>query len=287
MDGPAWISDPDSSLPRWSPRKRVLRGIRDVRDGWEMLRDPSYRRLAKSYQLPDGSRRIYCYHVRKTAGTSLYLSFMALGGEDPMEVWRRMTASRLPRTISGGYSFVANHRMLLADGAYFYGRSHRAAARQPLPPSTFTVTILRDPVERVRSYFDYLVSGDPPGTPGQVARRERVTAGQGFDAFLDQVPAQDMLNQLAMFSERFDVSEASDRIAACSSVLFTERFADGLTELGRRLQLPLTVHRARVTGSRTPLTGDQTERLRARLEPEYELLRRLGEGGVIAPDTGE
>jgi hypothetical protein len=287
MDGPAWVSDPDFTSPRRSPRQRVLRAVRDVRDGWEIVRDPSYRRLAKSYELPDGNRRVYCYHVRKTAGTSLYLSFMALGGEDPMEVWRRMTASRLPRTISGGYSFVANHRMLLAEGAYFYGRSHRAAAHQRLPPKTFTVTILRDPVERVRSYFDYLVAGDSPRTPGQVATRERTRAGDGFDAFLDRVQPKDLLNQLAMFSQDFDISEAAERIAGCSSVFFTEEFADGLAALGRRLRLPLAVHRARVTGSRTSLTAEQTERLRVRLEPEYELLRRLREGGIAARATRE
>ncbi len=280
MDARARVSDIDPSWPRRPPRKWALRGIRHARDRWEILRDPSYRRLARSYELPDGSRRIYCYHVRKTAGTSLYLSFLALGGEDPVDVWRRMTASRLPRTISGGYSFVANHRVLLAEGAYLYGRSHRPAARQPLPPKTFTVTILRDPVERVRSYFDYLVAGDVAGTPGRVAERERAAAEDGFDAFLDRIPARDLLNQLAMFSERFDVSEASDRIASCSSVLFTEQFPDGLAALGRRLQLPLALHRARVTGNRTSLTADQTERLRVRLEPEYELLRRLRGAGI-------
>jgi hypothetical protein len=263
----------------------VRRAVRDVRDQWEIWSDPSYRRLSESYRLPDGSRRVYCYHVRKTAGTSLYLSFMALGGEDPMEVWRRMTASRLPRTISGTYSFVANHRRLLAEGAYFYGRSHRAAARQPLPPKTFTVTVLRDPVERVHSYFDYLLAGDEPGTPGRVADGERMLAADGFDAFLDHVPPRDLLNQLAVFSERLDVSEASDRIAGCSRVLFTQRFVDGVAELGRCLDLPLQSHRARVTRNRTRLSDDQTERLRARLEPEYELLRRLEAGGIRGPGS--
>ena len=279
----SWSDDLNASARR-SPRQRALlrvrRGVRGLRDRWEIRADSSYRRLAKSYELPDGSRRVYCYHVRKTAGTSLYLSFMALGGEDPMDVWRRITTSRLPRTVSGGYSFVANDRRLLAEGAYFYGRSHRVATHQPLPPKTFTVTVLRDPIERVRSYFDYLVAGDEPGTPGRVADRERRLAEDGFDAFLDRVPPEGLLNQLAMFSERLDVSEAADRIAGCSSVFFTEEFAGGLAVLRGRLGLPLEIHRARVTESRSTLTGDQRERLRLRLEPEYELLRRLDEGGI-------
>ena len=132
-------------MPANGPNCRIRRRARDIQSLWAIRWDPTYRRLAKTYELPDGSRRIYCYHVRKTAGTSLYLSFLALGGEDPMDVWRRITASRLPRTVSGHYSFVSNNRRLLAEGAYFYGRSHRAAADQPLPPKTFTVTVLRIP----------------------------------------------------------------------------------------------------------------------------------------------
>ncbi|MGH3577563.1 MAG: hypothetical protein ACRDU0_08410 [Mycobacterium sp.] len=218
--------------------------------------------------------------MRKTAGTSLHLSFMALGGEDPMDVYERIVSSRLHRTVSGDYSFVSFNRRLLAEGAYFYGRSHRAWAAQPLPPKTFTVSVLRDPAQRVHSYFDYLVAGDDPAMPGPVPAGERQLAMEGFDAFLERLPRQLLQAQLAMFSDRFDVAEAVERIGACSSVFFTEDFADGLAALGRRLQLPLVGRRARVTGTRSSLTESQWQRLRARLEPEYELLRRLDEGRI-------
>lgn len=278
--GSEWSSaaPPRSALDR--AQLRLRRRARDLQDIWTIRRDPTYRRLARSYQLPDGNRRVYCHHIRKTAGTSLYLSFLALGGEDPMDVWRRITSSRLPRTTSGGYGFVANDRRLLAGGDYFFGRSHRSAVEQPLPPGTFTVTILRDPIDRVHSYFDYLVAGDDPEAPGRVAERERSLAEGGFDSFLATVPPKHLLHQVAMFSPRLDVSEAVDRIAGCSSVFFTEDFESGLAGLARRLELPLLPQRARVTGVRSELTDRQIERLRVRLEPEYELLERLAEGGI-------
>ena len=276
-------SPPRRSAPQRA-QLRLRRGARDIQELWAIRRsDPPYRRLAETFELPDGSRRVYCHHVRKTAGTSLYLSFLALGGEDPMEVWRRVTTSRLPRTVSGRYSFASNNRRLLAEGRYFYGRSHRPAADQPLPPRTFTVTVLRDPVERVHSLFDYLVAGDRPDAPGQVADRERTVAGAGFDAFLEQVTPRDLLNQLTMFSSRLDVSEAADRIAACSCVFFAEDFAGGLARLGQRLGLSLSPQRARVTATRSSLSDAQRERLRTRLEPEYELLGRLAGRGIAAP----
>ncbi len=261
--------------------RRLRRSVLGLRDLWEIRSDDSYRRLASTYELPDGSRRIYCHHVRKTAGTSLHLSFMALGGEEPLDVYRRMADTRLHRTISGDYSFAAFHRRVLAEGAYFYGRSHAPVARQPLPARTFTVTVLRDPVERAHSYFDYLVAGDDPTTPGRpVGPYERQVAQDGFDAFLERVAPQHLLAQLVTFSEQFDISEAEDRIAACSNVFFTEHYASGLSSLAELLDLPLAVHRARVTGQRSSLTDKQTERLRTRLEPEYELLRRLEKGGI-------
>jgi hypothetical protein len=265
----------------WRTAVRDVRGLRDLA---AIRFDPTYRRLAAGYHLPDGSRRVYCHHIRKTAGTSLFLSFLALGGEDPMDVWRRINASRLPRTVSGSYAFASVHRRLLADGAYFFGRAHRPAEDQPLPPDTFTVTVLRDPVARVRSYFDYLVAGDTPDTPGRVAERERRLAYDGFDVFLDRVPDRHLLSQLHTFATDLDVSRATDRIAACSSVFFTESYADGLVALATRLELPLEVHRARVTGGRSELSAAQLDRLRTMLEPEYALLARLAAGG-IAPTT--
>jgi hypothetical protein len=142
------------------------------------------------------------------------------------------------------------------------------------------VTILRDPLARVHSYYDYLVAGDEPGTPGRVGERDRRLVRGGFDAFLDQVPVNGLVTQLGMFSEHLDVSEAVDRIGRCSSVFFTEDFAQGLARLADRLDLPLEPRRERVTARRSVLTPQQRDRLAARLEPEYELLRRLDEAGI-------
>lgn len=260
--------------------RRTVAGVRGLADVTEMRLDPTYRRLTADTRLAEGSRRVYLHHIRKTAGTSLMMSFLALGGEDPMDVWARINSRRLARTTSGPYAFASIHRKLLAEGAYLFGRAHRPAEEQPLPPDTCTVTVLRDPVARVRSYYDYLVVGDAIDSPGQVAPKERKLAADGFDAFLDRVPPPHLLTQLHTFSTRLDVTEATERIAACSVVFSTEGFARGLGDLATRLDLPLEMHRARVTGTRSELTEGQLDRLGTMVEPEYEMLRRLAAAGI-------
>lgn len=248
--------------------------------------DRRYRSLTRDLELPDGSRRVYHYHVRKTGGTSLNGSFMTLGHEDPQAVERRIARSALHRTISGRYTFAAHHRRVLEEGAFFFGWSHLPSHRLRLPPETFTVTVLRDPVKRVLSHYNYLRAGDSPGTAFPAPASERRLAAGGLSGFIDELPRRDLLRQLFMFSRRYDVSEAVDRLLGCSAVLRTETFDADLAALGRRLALPLVSRHDRVSGSATAPTAAELDRLREELEPEYELLRRLAPAPRPEPVDG-
>jgi hypothetical protein len=235
----------------------------------------TYRRLAERYSLPRGYRRVYCYHVRKTGGTSLHRSFMALGGEDPAEVHERLAASPGNRTSSNGFVYVAHSSELLREGSYFYGWSHHPAHELRLPASTFTVVILRDPVQRVCSHYQMLVHGTQGTYPFPHTREESELVEGGFHHFLDAIPREELLRQLFMFSATFDVDEAFERLAECSHVFFTEEYDAGLAELAGKLSLPLAMRRERRSAGRVELSDDDLRPVKALLEPEYELIDRL------------
>jgi hypothetical protein len=127
-------------------------------------------------------RRIYHFHIRKTGGSSLDSAFLALGGSELGSVAERAKFNE--NLVEGhGLRFVHHDLGLIAAGDYFFASSHEPIFRVELPPQTFTVTILRDPVKRAVSYLRYLLWAR--ANPGAYDREPYLDKVREESEFLD------------------------------------------------------------------------------------------------------
>jgi len=232
------------------------------------------RQLAR-YRIAGDHRRIYLFHIRKTGGTSLNQMFLSLGGQDGRAVFDALTRKRNNRVISGDKVFVAWIRLLIEKGHYYYAFSHLPEHALRLPDKTFTITCLRDPVDRLLSHYRMLLDCERRNAAAWHLKDERKWLGNSIEDFLRNIDREHLLRQLYMFSASYNVSEAAEKIARCSHYFFTEDFAAGAGELSAKLGAALTPVHARKTAAQLDVTASEREHLRSMLDPEYDLIDML------------
>jgi hypothetical protein len=228
--------------------------------------------LVSKYKFPHGYRRIYHYHVRKSAGTSLNTAFWRLAELDLQNIGRKSCVSQ------NGFIFVRHDPKLISQGNYFYASSHNPSYRLSLPPKTFTITILRDPLKRLLSYYRYLsyvryspVACDTEPYYKEVFKQTECM-GNSFSEFLDNTPHRHLFNQLYMFSKTYDPREASEAVLKCNSICFTESFSDDLARLKQQLDLPLEQRRDRAFKTEISVEDSELSKAREILADEFKLI---------------
>lgn len=266
-----WCGQEATIVTMWVLRK--CRGL--VRRLGRLAEDLRCRALVRKYRIGHRFERLYFFHVRKTGGTSLNHTFLSLGGEDGAQVYERLGSRRPHRIISGDKIFVGWQKRLIEQGNYFYAFSHTPWHKLHLPDETFSLTCIRDPVQRVLSHYRMLVEYKMNNVNHPCMKTEGAWLGSSFNDFLDRSPREHLLSQLHMFSERCDPSEALDRIKACSHCLLTDYFAEGVGNLSRRLGIsPTPIHRRR-TSTSIEVTPDELARLQTEVKSEVLLYQEL------------
>jgi len=242
----------------------------------ESFRAYKYRRLA-NYQIGDGYKRIYLFHIQKTAGTSLNHIFLSLGGEDPAKVYARLGAEglRVRRTISGRYVYSGWDKKIIAGVDYFYAFSHTPMHKLKIPPDTFTITCFRDPKQRVLSLYKEFLIYKTNNIDHPYRKYSDAWLGNSFGEFLKLVPKTELVQQLYMFSKNLDVQEAFDNISLCSYHFRTENFEAGCADLSLLLNLPIKPIHMRKAKLDINFSGSDLAVLESILEPEYRLLEKL------------
>jgi len=234
----------------------------------------AYRSACAASQIGTQSR-IYHYHIRKTAGTSINQAFLSLGGESGKAVYDRLAKDRHHRTISGRLAYVGWSGPLIEQGLYHYAFSHAAAHELCVPPGTFTITCLRDPLKRLISHYQMLREFIDTNTPHPCLRTEGPWLGESFRDFVTAMPRDHLCRQLYMFSRGFDPKEAIEGVRRCGFYFFTEQFESGMKALGEKLGLPLSVMHVRPTGRKYEISEADRSLARELLADEYVMFDAL------------
>ncbi len=219
--------------------------------------------------------RIYFYHSRKTAGTSLVKMFMSLDGQDGNLLYRKLESQSNRLLIAGSLVFAGWDKQLIEEGEYCFGFSHLPFDDIILPPSTFCLTTFRDPLERLLSHYRMLIDFSKQANPHECFEEEGAWLGSSFDDFLDRIPQHHLLNQLHMFSKCCDIDEAVDRIRSLQHVIYFSSFGDSVAELSNLIKRKLIVRHERKSQYTLQLSENQRRRAIAMLEPEYMMFERL------------
>ena len=254
--------------------RRVIQHVRYT------LSDRSELANLKPVPIAFGYDRIYHFHIRKTAGTSLNFAFRNAfqqgfsGSANEAALFSRHWAVHADRV------YVTHNKYLLERGDYFYGDGHAAFHEVNIPANTFMITIVRDPIKRILSHYRMLLYWKNTNIDHPARKEEEGYLGNSFSDFLDRVPRRHLMRQLYMFSKSLDPAEAIETIKKMNFIMVTEDFAEHLRWLGELLQMDLRPYAEKSSYGPVELTEAERARLTEILEPEYRLLR------AVAPLAG-
>lgn len=190
--------------------------------------------------LPGKIERIYHYHIRKSAGTSINTAFWNLVGHDLDSVGRE------PIMIGEGKSFVVNNNILIDAGNYFYASSHFPLWQLELPKNTFTFTVLRDPYKRLVSLYKYYkwveqVTDEEEAfrlDPSYfVLKQQHYLLNKSFSEFLDVLGNKYLFGNLYMFSEKLNPTEGLENLQKLDKVYFQDNLDFAVEDLSNTLNL--------------------------------------------------
>jgi len=219
-------------------------------------------------------RKIYFYHIRKTGGSSINYSLLS-GLGNPEVLYKELSQKLIIN--ANGKNVIGWNVEKLNKESYFYGFSHNPFEQIVTLKNTYTITVLRDPFERITSHYKMLKMFEITKSQHPVMKTEGLWIEKGVQSFINQIPKEHLLRQLYMFSTNYSVLEAMKNVNKISKVISIKSInsfiSNDLSEISKMELKP--IYRNESKYSLTVEESEMLELLKPRLEPEYELLDKL------------
>ncbi len=223
-----------------------------------------------SQKYPD---RVYFVHIRKTGGTSINHMFLSLAQCDPQELYQTLSSSF--KASCNGRKYAGWNKQVIWNGDYHYAFSHHPRHSLLLPANTFSFSCFRDPVARVISLYNMLMTLKQENSAHPGMKEQGPWLGESFDDFLDRAPVTEIANQLFMFSPDMNVEAAVMQTRQLSYYFFTDIFDEGIIMLNKKLNLKLEPAHLRSSVKKFDISEGSMSRLKEMLTDEYRFLKIL------------
>jgi hypothetical protein len=230
-------------------------------------------------------KNIFLHHITKTGGRAVYASVMqqaldaarAQGFELPPDMCgiKAYVAANTPgmENIIGPYVLNGPH-----TNVPLYG-SHVPAWYHHNPPERARITLLRNPLARLLSFYREYATLPPADTVWETTFQCTTIHGWSWHDFVRQAPLQVICHQAFMFSEKMEPTEAVDEILKLDLFWRIEEMEKGLKDLATLMNVPNIPN---LKFGMSPAINLSIQELMAdfrtvevaiqRLEPEYAML---------------
>tara|TARA_R110000824_G_scaffold282940_2_gene471199 strand:- start:642 stop:1283 length:642 start_codon:yes stop_codon:yes gene_type:complete len=110
-------------------------------------------------------------------------------------------------------------------------------AQKFVPTYDYTITVIRDPLERLLSHYRMLLLHRTTSWSGESDNPKWVN--KGIDFFIEKFPVMYKIHQLSFFSPTLNVDEALDNIKKTTQIILTENMQEGLDKFSIKTDIKL------------------------------------------------
>ena len=233
-----------------------------------------------NYNLDSQFNRIYHYHVPKSGGTTLnmtiYKSYGYIFDKNNLHNNFSEQASNLvSRSIKiNNKVFLDHNKFLINRGHFYYAWSHYPYHEIFPHSDSFTVTTIRNPVNRVISLYKHSLNLTNDSTDKHQKELFLLKSDNILD-FVKKLPVYHRYGSLYFYSKKLDINEAFENLKTISEIVLDFDFDSVKSTFFERFNINLEFERENISEISYEPTKDEIIVLENLLEKEIELYLKI------------